>query len=287
MVDVVEDDRPRARRRPGRRSRARPGSARPARPPPRSRPRRARRARSSPRRAAAPRTCRPARIVADARQQHGEELVELEVRERGVRDRLDVLEPLARAPLGLEQARVLDRERGAVGRELEQLDLVARERRAASSVPTWSTPITSPSTRSGTPSIDLIPFSRRIGLRTSAWSTSSRITGRRSAATRPAKPRPTGIRTPCSTSSSIPTAARATSSFVSSSSSSIAHVSTSRSSRVRSEQRGEQLVELEVRERGVGERLEAAQAIGVGVIGHRALGVPRSCRREGRSGRPG
>ena len=59
------------------------------------------------------------------------------------------------------------------------------------------------------------------------------ITGRLSAATRPANPRPTGMRMPCSTSSSIPTAARATSSFVTGSSSSTAHVSTSRASRVR------------------------------------------------------
>src|SRR5215210_3058915 len=86
---------------------------------------------------------------------------------------------------------------------------------------------------SGTPSSDLIPFSRRIGLSTSACSTSSRITGSRRAATRPAKPRPTGIRTPRSTSSSIPTAARATSSCASGSSSRTAHVSTSRTSRVR------------------------------------------------------
>src|SRR4051812_42762737 len=51
---------------------------------------------------------------------------------------------------------------------------------------------------------------------------------------RPAKPPPTGMRTPCSTSSSIPSAARATSSFVASSSSRIAQVSTSRICRVRS-----------------------------------------------------
>ena len=54
-----------------------------------------------------------------------------------------------------------------------------------------------------------MPFSRRIGLRMSAWSTSVMAIGRRSAAIRPAKPRPTGMRTPCSTSSSMPLAARA------------------------------------------------------------------------------
>ena len=53
-------------------------------------------------------------------------------------------------------------------------------------------------------------FSRRIGLRTFEWSTSSMITGRRSAAMRPANPFPTGMRTPWRTSSSIPRAAVAT-----------------------------------------------------------------------------
>ena len=38
-----------------------------------------------------------------------------------------------------------------------------------------------------------MPFSRRIGLRMSAWSTSGIAIGRRSAAMRPAKPRPSGI----------------------------------------------------------------------------------------------
>ena len=56
-----------------------------------------------------------------------------------------------------------------------------------------------------------MPFSRRIGFRMSAWSTSAMKIATRSAAIRPAKPRPSGIRTPCSTSSSIPLAARATS----------------------------------------------------------------------------
>ena len=41
--------------------------------------------------------------------------------------RLDVLDPLARGALGLEEARMLDRERGPVGHELEQLDLVLLE----------------------------------------------------------------------------------------------------------------------------------------------------------------
>ena len=69
--------------------------------------------------------------------------------------------------------------------------------------------MTRPWTSSGTPSRDLIPFSRRIGLRMSAWSTSAIVIARFSAAMRPAKPPPSGMRTPCSTSSSMPLAARA------------------------------------------------------------------------------
>ena len=47
--------------------------------------------------------------------------------ERRVGHRLHVLDPLARGALGLEEARVLDRERGPVGHELQQLDLVVLE----------------------------------------------------------------------------------------------------------------------------------------------------------------
>ena len=79
-----------------------------------------------------------------------------------------------------------------------------------------------------------MPFSRRIGLRMSAWSTSSIATGRRSAAIRPAKPRPTGIRTPRSTSSSMPLAACATRSPATSSSSRNAAVSAPRMPAMRS-----------------------------------------------------
>src|SRR5690349_18452490 len=56
---------------------------------------------------------------------------------------------------------------------------------------------------------------------------------RRSAAMRPAKPLPTGIRTPASTSSSMPLAARATSSSLASSSSRNAAVSERRISAIR------------------------------------------------------
>ena len=53
--------------------------------------------------------------------------------------------------------------------------------------------MTRPSTSSGTPSSERIPFWRRIGLRMSAWSTSAMAIGCRWAATRPAKPLPTGM----------------------------------------------------------------------------------------------
>ena len=65
---------------------------------------------------------------ADARQEHAEQLIERQVGERGVGDGLDVLEPLARPSLGLEGAGVFDRQGGAVGGELQELDLVVRER---------------------------------------------------------------------------------------------------------------------------------------------------------------
>jgi hypothetical protein len=64
---------------------------------------------------------------ADAGQQHLEQLLELEVGQRRVRDRLDVLEPLARGAFGRECAGVLDRERGAVGGELQELRVGRRE----------------------------------------------------------------------------------------------------------------------------------------------------------------
>src|SRR5437764_1509742 len=101
-------------------------------------------------------------------------------------------------------------------------------------VPTWSTPSTRPSIRSGTPSRERMPFSRRIGLSTRSAVTSGRWTGRRSAAIRPANPLPTGIRTPRSTSSSSPFAARMTTSLASSSRRSTAAVSAPSIDRTRS-----------------------------------------------------
>ena len=79
------------------------------------------------------------------------------------------------------------------------------------------------------------------------------VTGRPVAAIPPAKPRPNGTRTPCRTSSSMPHAARATSSSVCRSSINTAAVSTSRISRSR-EQFDQQLVDVEARKRTIGQR---------------------------------
>ena len=94
----------------------------------------------------------------------------------------------------------------------------------------------------------------------SAWSTSGMKIARRSAAIRPAKPPPTGIVTPCSTSSSIPLAARARSSSPLGSSSRIAAVSAVQRGGHALEQLGQQLVLGQVGQRGVGDALERLQA---------------------------
>jgi hypothetical protein len=65
--------------------------------------------------------------VADPRQQHGEQVVELEVCEGHVRDGLHVLDPLSGVPLRFECSGVLDADRRSVGSELQQLDIVCVE----------------------------------------------------------------------------------------------------------------------------------------------------------------
>ena len=74
-------------------------------------------------------------------------------------------------------ARLLDRDRGALGDELEQLD-VAWEELARVERPDVDDADDAVAELSGAPSSVLIPFSRRIGLRTSAWSTSGSRIGR-------------------------------------------------------------------------------------------------------------
>jgi hypothetical protein len=66
--------------------------------------------------------------VADPRKEHCEQLVKLEVRERRIRDRLHVLDPLAGLTLRLEGPRMLDRDRRTVTGKLQQLDIVFVER---------------------------------------------------------------------------------------------------------------------------------------------------------------
>jgi plasmid stability protein len=65
--------------------------------------------------------------VADSGEELLEELVESEVRKGGVGDDLDPLEPVASLPLDLVEPRVLDRDRGPIGGELEQIHVVGRE----------------------------------------------------------------------------------------------------------------------------------------------------------------
>ena len=65
--------------------------------------------------------------VADAEEQLIEERVQRQVRERRVGDEQELVQPLARRLLGLEEPLVLDRERRALGHPLEEVDVVRRE----------------------------------------------------------------------------------------------------------------------------------------------------------------
>ena len=61
----------------------------------------------------------------------GEQLVELEVAERGVGHRLEALQAHPGLALGREEPRVLDGDRRRVRDDLEQVDVLGGERRAA------------------------------------------------------------------------------------------------------------------------------------------------------------
>ena len=119
------------------------------------------------------------------------QLVLGQVGERGVGDALERLQAQAGVALLGVQVRVVDGER-AVGGELEQLLVVGVNsrgsgcRRAGRRGPAPD--------QQRAPSSERMPFSRRIGLRMSAWSTSGISIARRSATIRPANPRPTGAR---------------------------------------------------------------------------------------------
>ncbi len=72
--------------------------------------------------------------VSGADQERLQQLLELQMREGDVADRLRLFEPrLPRLPLRLEQLRMVDRHRGPVGDELQELRVegVRRERRDA------------------------------------------------------------------------------------------------------------------------------------------------------------
>ena len=209
-VDPLEHDRPLAGLRRGRRSRHRAGCGRPVRPLPRFRPPPVPRARSSDSSSRSTAQVSASRIVADARQEDGQgDPGKVEVGKRRLRHGLQVLEPLASAPLGFEHARMVDRECGAIGGELEQLRiLVRRTARGCFDTQRGALRVTTPCRRvSGTPSIDLIPFSRRIGLRTSGVVDVVEDQKPLPVCWRalPAKPCPNGMRMPRSTSSSSPT----------------------------------------------------------------------------------
>ena len=117
-----------------------------------------------------------------------------------------------------------------------------------------------------------MPRSTSSGFRTVVWSTLVRMTGSRDAATRPAKPVPSGMRTPCLTSSSMPLAAVAISCRADWSSSSTAAVSARSTSFTRSTRASQQRILVEPGQRGIRQRFDVAQPVsgqppGIGVPG--------------------
>ena len=195
----------------------------------------------------------------DPREQLGQQLVELEIGERSVRYDLHAFEPPARLALRLEEGCVVDRQCGAVGDELEEVDVVLRElARSEAADVQHADRHALDEQRHAEQGLDALLAQHRI--EHVGVVDVRKMTGRRSAATRPAKPFPSGMRTPRSTSSSRPTAARATSSSVSLSSSRMARCPP-RGWHGSAEQLREQLVEVEMRERGVGDGLEARQVV--------------------------
>ena len=104
-----------------------------------------------------------------------------------------------------------------------------------------------------------MPISHRIGFATVVESTRSSTTGHLRFAMPPANPVPTGTRTPCRTSSSKPHAARATSSSEPPLRSSTAAVSASSTERMRAQQFGKEIVNIETGQRRVGDGEHLAQ----------------------------
>ena len=103
-------------------------------------------------------------------------------------------------------------------------------------------------------------FSQRIGFATVVSSTRSRRIGPLLAAIRPAKPTPTGTRTPWRTSSSMPR--RDTGDELTRRSVEEQHCrSVGLEDVTHREQLDKEVVDVEARERGVGDRLESRQAL--------------------------
>ena len=107
-----------------------------------------------------------------------------------------------------------------------------------------------------------MPLSRSSGLTTSASSMSSIACACRVAATRPAKPRPRGTRTPWYTSSSIPRAAVATSCLVG-----VVEEEDGRGVRRQDladaiQELDEEFLQGQLREAGIGHRLDVPQPLG-------------------------
>ena len=134
------------------------------------------------------------RVDTSPRQELGEKLVEVEVAEAR---RLSPTggAPAAAAPRARPRTRECSIEIVRVRDDFQQVDVFGREgaRRKGAHVQHAQDPVCE---ETAAPSRLFTPFSRRIGLRTSPSLTSSRMTGRRSAATRPANPPPMGMRTP-------------------------------------------------------------------------------------------
>ena len=100
-----------------------------------------------------------------------------------------VLGPQAAPALGLVESGPLDRGGGAVGHQLEQLE-VASENRCRTRVPTWTTPMTWPPTSSGAATRDDTRW-RSSGAVSAASATSLTMTAWARDATSPTTPSPT------------------------------------------------------------------------------------------------
>ncbi len=234
VVDVLDDHRALVGGDAAGEAAAERDAGRPARPPPRCPWPRGRRARRRPRRAAGTPRCRRAgsRRSGPAARPAARPAAGRRARRPSRAGR--AAERARRRALLLERAGVLDAQRRAVGDELEEVAVgVGEPARGEGADVQDAGDLALDEQGDAEQAADaLLAQDRVVGCRRGRRPRWSR--GGLSAAMRPAKPRPRGIRTPCSTSSSIPLAARATSSPASSSSSRNAAVSACRISAIRS-----------------------------------------------------